>query len=324
MNDATTLSSWPAPWAAPSALVDLDAMPYADYLATPEWRVLTQATHQRSHGFCERCQHGRHEETHHVRYPRSRRDTTVDDLIGICRRCHAFVSAVAGATDPLLEPATLRPSPPLQANPPASGPALAAAREYLAALPASPAAEALHQLEIPLRLATDLRVGWAAAGRWPGTNPARGRLSFPLTDRNAAISAVAGWSLGYCATQLEIEVAHGNGGLFLASTLARSHDVAIAVDPRDALLLHARGIPAVAICDFRLWNLDWALGLHRALLVADLSAPGMGWWWRLAGQLRRHGIAVEHVQGLGRRSLAEAWIGGDHAIADDVARSLAA
>jgi hypothetical protein len=323
MNDSPTFA-WPAPWAAPSTLVDLDALPYDDYLATPEWQRLTQAAHRRSKGFCERCQHGRHEQTHHLRYPRSRRDTTVDDLIGICRRCHAFVSGVAGATDPLLEPATLRPSPPLQANPPASSRAIAAARAFTSALEASPASEALRQLDLPSGLAGQLGLGWAAPGRWPGTNPARGRLTFPLTTREATVSAVAGWSLGYCATELEIEVVHGAGGLFLAATLAESQDVAIAADPRDALLLHARGVPAIAICDFRLWHLDWALGLHRALLVADLSAPGMGWWWRLAGQLRRHGITVEHVQGLGRRSLAEAWIGGDHDLVDDVARSLAA
>jgi hypothetical protein len=197
-------------------------------------------------------------------------------------------------------------------------------RAFTAALPASPGAEALRQLGVATAAARELGVGWAAPGRWPGTNPTRGRLTFPLTTRDATVAAVAGWSLGYCATQLEIEVAHGRGGLFLASTLAHGQGVALAADPRDALLLHARGVPAVALCDFRLWHLDWALGLHRALLVADLSAPGMGWWWRLAGQLRRHGIAVEHVQGLGRRSLAEAWIGGDHAITDDVARSLAA
>jgi hypothetical protein len=322
MDDTTAVTARPLPWMA-RPTIDLDALPYDEYLATREWRLLAQAVGQRSHGFCEYCNHDRHEETHHVRYPRSRRDTTVDDLIGISRRCHAFVSGEPGATDPFLEPATLRASPPLQAPPPPSPRAQVQALRFAAALPASPAAEALRQLGIDGALAASLGVGWASPGAWAGTNPTRGRLTFPLTTRAGATTALAGWSLGYCATELEIETAWGARGIFLAETLATSRQVAIAGDPRDALLLRTRGTPAVGLCNFHHWHLDWALGLDRAVLVADLSAPGMGWWWRLATQLRRHGVAVDHVDGLGRRSLAEAWIGGDHAIAAAVVRSIA-
>lgn len=74
---------------------------YHIYLASREWAVLRERVRERSRGRCERCVLGRHEETHHVSYARVGSEH-LSDLLGVCSRCHMFLSAKA-TWDPCIE-----------------------------------------------------------------------------------------------------------------------------------------------------------------------------------------------------------------------------
>lgn len=83
---------------------------YGRYLASREWAVLKVKVRQRSGGICERCRMAPHEETHHVTYERIGRER-LEDLQGVCHRCHQFVSGKSDSDpcsppvfeDPILE-----------------------------------------------------------------------------------------------------------------------------------------------------------------------------------------------------------------------------
>lgn len=68
---------------------ELHTMPYRDYLETPEWRAqrdeaLTRAGHR-----CQLCNRGRGELNVHHRTYANRGYERADDLIVLCRPCHA-------------------------------------------------------------------------------------------------------------------------------------------------------------------------------------------------------------------------------------------
>ena len=77
---------------------------YGKYLASREWAVLKTKVRQRSGGICERCRINPHQETHHVTYERFGRER-LEDLQGVCRDCHKFVSNKSDF-DPLNPPLT--------------------------------------------------------------------------------------------------------------------------------------------------------------------------------------------------------------------------
>lgn len=64
---------------------------YAAYLASREWAVKKEAVRNRSNGVCERCKKNPHEQTHHLTYIRKYNEY-LDDLLGLCRPCHEFLS----------------------------------------------------------------------------------------------------------------------------------------------------------------------------------------------------------------------------------------
>lgn len=77
-------------------------MDYGRYLASREWALLREAVRRRSRGRCERCPHGRHDETHHLTYERIGHER-LEDLLGVCRACHAFLSGKSDV-DPAAAP----------------------------------------------------------------------------------------------------------------------------------------------------------------------------------------------------------------------------
>lgn len=65
---------------------------YHEYLASREWALLKNAVKERSGGICERCGIAPHQQTHHLTYERLGKEI-LDDLQGVCRGCHEFLSA---------------------------------------------------------------------------------------------------------------------------------------------------------------------------------------------------------------------------------------
>jgi hypothetical protein len=62
------------------------------YMASREWRLKRQQVIDRAGGVCERCLLASIENVHHLTYERLG-DERLDDLQGLCRPCHEFVSA---------------------------------------------------------------------------------------------------------------------------------------------------------------------------------------------------------------------------------------
>lgn len=65
---------------------------YQTYLASREWAVKKNLVRQRSGGICERCHLGPHEQTHHLTY-KNIGNEPLEDLQGVCRPCHEYLSA---------------------------------------------------------------------------------------------------------------------------------------------------------------------------------------------------------------------------------------
>lgn len=69
-------------------VAELVAMPYAEYLLTPEWKEKRRLVINRSDYFCDHC--GRQPEKfhiHHLTYERVGREFT-HDLQALCPECH--------------------------------------------------------------------------------------------------------------------------------------------------------------------------------------------------------------------------------------------
>jgi hypothetical protein len=67
----------------------LAAMPYADYLLTPEWQERRQAALDRAGRRCQVCNTPRRLHVHHRTYERRGRELP-GDLTVLCDRCHAL------------------------------------------------------------------------------------------------------------------------------------------------------------------------------------------------------------------------------------------
>jgi len=74
---------------------------YQRYLCSREWAVLKEQVLRRSRGRCERCFEGKYESTHHVTYERIGHER-VEDLLGVCNKCHKFLSGKT-QSDPIRE-----------------------------------------------------------------------------------------------------------------------------------------------------------------------------------------------------------------------------
>ena len=61
------------------------------YMASREWALKKQAVKERSTGWCERCKIAPHQNTHHLTYQRLGNED-LDDLQGVCRDCHEYLS----------------------------------------------------------------------------------------------------------------------------------------------------------------------------------------------------------------------------------------
>ena len=64
---------------------------YHEYLRSDDWRCLVRQIKKRCDGICERCQVNDMADTHHLTYSRVFHER-LDDLLGVCRSCHEYLS----------------------------------------------------------------------------------------------------------------------------------------------------------------------------------------------------------------------------------------
>lgn len=78
----------PAPWTEAANLPEDER--YSMYLCSREWGVRREAVKRRAGGTCERCGSAPMSHVHHLTYKR-RYAEPLEDLLGVCEPCHAYV-----------------------------------------------------------------------------------------------------------------------------------------------------------------------------------------------------------------------------------------
>jgi hypothetical protein len=220
-------------------------------------------------------------------------------------------------------PATARPTPapptpraPAPARPDLA-PQLAA---FQAALPGSRGAAYLRQRGIPLALAQQADVGYAAPGTWP--HAARdwrgGRVVFPHTTPDGRVVNLYGRAVG-TAAQVPKAKRHdhlpGEKGYFNAAALqAGAGRLWVCEGPFDALALLAAGVPrVVAIFGVHGWRWDWVREVRELAFALDADAAGQQQWRALARQAAMRGKRVGVLEPMaygGYKDVNEAWMAG--------------
>jgi hypothetical protein len=222
--------------------------------------------------------------------------------------------AAAATSKPALPPATPR-------DPAAArrdlAPQLAA---FQVALPGSRGAAYLQQRGIPLALAQQHGVGYAAPGTWPHT--ARdwhgGRVVFPHTTPDGCVVNLYGRAVG-TAEQVPKAKRHdhlpGEKGYFNApALLAGAGPLWVCEGAFDALALRAAGVPrVVAIFGVQGWRWPWAREVRELVFALDADAAGQQQWRQLARQAalrgKRVGVLEPTAYG-GYKDVNEAWMAG--------------
>jgi DNA primase len=218
-----------------------------------------------------------------------------------------------------IQPAPRRPTSPARVPAPLLdlAPHLAA---FQTALPTSRGAAYLHQRGLPLALASQLGVGYAAPGTWP--HPARdwkgGRLVFPHTDPDGRLVNLYGRAVGTTA-QVPKAKRHdhlpGEKGYFNAVALrSGTGPLFVCEGAFDALSLLAAGCPrVVAIFGVHGWRWEWVRDARELVFALDADATGQQQWRALAREaaLRGKRVAVLPPAAYGgHKDVNEAWMAG--------------
>src|SRR5438093_335544 len=191
---------------------------------------------------------------------------------------------------------------------------------FLAALPGSRGDTYLQQRGIPLALAQQLGVGYAAPGTWP--HPARdwrgGRVVFPHTTADGRLVNLYGRAVG-TAEQVPKAKRHdhlpGEKGYFNAAALqAGAGPLWVCEGAFDALALLAAGVPRVAaIFGVQGWRWEWVREVRELVFALDADAAGQQQWRQLARQAALRGKRVAAVPAGaygGHKDVSEAWVAG--------------
>jgi DNA primase len=191
---------------------------------------------------------------------------------------------------------------------------------FQAALPGSRGEAYLRQRGIPLALAQQHGVGYAAPGTWP--HPARdwrgGRVVFPHTTPDGCLVNLYGRAVG-TAEQVPKAKRHdhlpGDKGYFNAAALeAGAGPLWVCEGACDALALLAAGMPrVVAIFGVQGWRWEWAREVREVVFALDADAAGQQQWRVLARQAalrgKRVGVLEPTAYG-GYKDVNEAWMAG--------------
>jgi hypothetical protein len=178
----------------------------------------------------------------------------------------------------------------------------------------------LQQRGIPLALAQQLGVGYAAPGIWPHT--ARdwrgGRVVFPHTTSDGHVVNLYGRAVG-TAEQVPKAKRHdhlpGAKGYFNAVALqAGAGPLWVCEGAFDALALLAAGVSrVVAIFGVQGWRWDWVCEVRELVFALDADPAGQQQWRQLARQavLRGKRVAVlEPAAYGGHKDASAAWVAG--------------
>jgi Toprim domain-containing protein len=191
---------------------------------------------------------------------------------------------------------------------------------FQAALPGSRGAAYLQQRGIPLTLAQQLGVGYAAPGTW--LHAARdwrgGRVVFPHTTPDGRLVNLYGRAVG-TAAQVPKAKRHdhlpGVKGYFNAAALQRGVGPLWVCDGAfDALALLAAGVPrVVALFGVQGWRWDWVCEVRELVFALDADVAGQQQWRQLARQavLRGKRVAVLPAAAYGEcKDVSDAWATG--------------
>src|SRR5215831_18844291 len=189
---------------------------------------------------------------------------------------------------------------------------------FQAALPGSPGAAYLQQRGIPLALAQQQGVGYAAPGTWP--HAARdwrgGRVVFPHTTPDGRVVNLYGRAVGP-AEQVPKAKRHdhlpGVKGYFNAMAMqAGVGPLWVCEGAFDALALLAAGVSRViAIFGVQGWRWEWAREVREIVFALDADTAGQQQWRQLARQaaLRGKQVAVLPAAAYGGlKDVNEAWV----------------
>jgi DNA primase len=184
----------------------------------------------------------------------------------------------------------------------------------------------LQQRGIPLALAQQHGVGYAAPGTWP--HAARdwrgGRVVFPHTTPDGHLVNLYGRAVG-TAAQVPKAMRHdhlpGAKGYFNAAALqADAEPLWVCEGAFDALALLAAGAPRVtAIFGVQGWRWDWAREVRELVFALDADAAGQQQWRQLARQAALRGKQVSVLPTAtygGYKDVNEAWAAGVLAVGD--------
>src|SRR5215468_1501535 len=191
---------------------------------------------------------------------------------------------------------------------------------FQAALPGSRGEVYLQQRGIPLALAQQHGVGYAAPGTWPHAirDWRGGRAVFPHTTPDDHLVNLYGRAVG-TAEQVPKAKRHdhlpGAKGYFNATVLqAGAGPLWVCEGPFDALALLAAGVPrVVAIFGVQGWRWDWVREARELVFALDADAAGQQQWRQLARQaaLRGKRVAVLPAAAYGGcKDVSEAWATG--------------
>jgi DNA primase len=191
---------------------------------------------------------------------------------------------------------------------------------FQGALPGSRGVAYLQQRGIPLALAQQHGVGYAAPGTWP--HAARdwrgGRVVFPHTTPDGRLVNLYGRAVG-TTEQVPKAKRHdhlpGVKGYFNAAALqGGAGPLWVCEGAFDALALLAAGVPrVVAIFGVQGWRWDWVREVRELVFALDADAAGQQQWRQLARQaaLRGKRVAVLSVIACGGcKDVSEAWAMG--------------
>ena len=227
---------------------------------------------------------------------------------------HTSAGHPAAASKPVARPAA--PREPVPARPDLAQQLTV----FQAALPGSRGETYLQQRGIPLALAQQYGVGYAAPGTWP--HPARdwrgGHVVFPHTTPDGRLVNLYGRAVG-TAEQVPKAKRHdhlpGAKGYFNATALQEGDGpLWVCEGAFDALALLAAGVPrVVAIFGVQGWRWEWAREVRELVFALDADAAGQQQWRQLARQavLRGKRVAVLPTAAYGGcKDVSDAWATG--------------
>jgi Toprim domain-containing protein len=197
---------------------------------------------------------------------------------------------------------------------------------FQAALPGSRGEMYLQQRGIPLALAQQHGVGYAAPRTWP--HAARdwkwGRVVLPHTTPDGRVVNLYGRAVG---TAAEVSKARrhdhlpGAKGYFNAAALQGGEGpLWVCEGAFDALALLAAGVPrVVAIFGVQGWRWAWAREVRALVFALDADAAGQHQWRVLARQAALRGKRVAGLPAAaygGHKDVNEAWVAGALTVGD--------